>query len=480
MESLMIEPRSRISPKVAVSVAYVMSLFMSAMDNHIVNVMLPTLSREFHAPLASVQWAVIGYVLALAAFIPASGWIGDRFGTKRVFMFAVTLFTVASALCGLAPSIGALVAARVLQGVGGGMLTPVATAMLFRTYPPRERARMTRILIVPVLMGPVIAQPLGGLLVEKLTWRWAFYLNVPFGIATVVVCVLGMIEHKEPERNRFDWRGFVLAGAGLSCFLYGLGEGAHLGWRSPNFWGFGVAGAMLLALFVRVELRTEHPLVKLRLLNDRIFRATNVSGAFNTAAFSGLLFLAAVFLQEARGASALSSGLTTFMTAIGVIVGSQTVGRLYPSVGPRLMSAVGSFMLGAVLVSFLFVGDSTSLWVIRGVLFLAGFANSANTLAVQTSMFARISSTDTGSGASVVSISRQASTAVGIALFTIIISLVPGSTVDKFHWAFVAAGALSLIGGVVALLMIHDSDAAETLVRRPKGVPPRQHELVLD
>ena len=156
------------------------------MDNHIVNVALPTLSRDFHASIASVQWTVIAYVLSLAIWIPASGWIGDRIGTKRTFLIALTLFTIASAACGQARNLPELIAARALQGTGGGMLTPSATAMLWRAYPPAQRARLARLLILPILVAPAVAPVLGGLLIEKLSWRWAFYVNLPFGVAAVI------------------------------------------------------------------------------------------------------------------------------------------------------------------------------------------------------------------------------------------------------------------------------------------------------
>jgi EmrB/QacA subfamily drug resistance transporter len=472
--------RRVIRPQVAVSVAYVASLFMSAMDNHIVNVMLPTLSDEFDTTLSSVQWAVIGYVVALAVFIPAAGWIGDRFGTKRVFMWALAVFTTASAGCGLAPNLAVLVGARILQGAGGGMLTPVATAMLFRAYPPAERARMTRILIMPVLLGPVIAQPLGGLLVEEVSWRWAFYLNVPFGLAALVVCALGMVEHREEHKDPFDITGFVLAGAGLSTLVYGMGQAADAGWRSPTFWGLSAIGIALLALCTRVEWRKPNALVKLTLLQNRIFRATNIVGIFNGVAFAGLLFLMPMFLQEAHGLSALESGLTSCFTALGVMVASQTVGRLYPVIGPRRMGAVGSVAFSLMLLSLLTVDEGTNLWIIRGLLFLAGFANSATMVSLQTSMFSTISSSDTGRGASLVSVLRQAGTGIGVAALTMTLTLAPGDLVDRFHVAFIVGAAMSFAAALASAFLVHDEDAANTMVARQRSPDAPLRELVLE
>ena len=173
----------RFEYKWVVAVTFVLGLFMEIMDTTIVNVAIPTLRRDFNASTAGIEWIVLGYLLALAIFIPASGWIGDRIGTKKTFLFALFTFTAASALCGLANSLGQLIAFRILQGVGGGMLTPVGTAMLYRAFPPEERARASTILIVPTVLAPALGPVIGGAIVDNLSWRWMFYVNLPIGIA---------------------------------------------------------------------------------------------------------------------------------------------------------------------------------------------------------------------------------------------------------------------------------------------------------
>src|SRR3954467_13710826 len=192
----------RLSQKVSVSAIYVLVMFMSIMDVTIVNVALPRLGREFGVPAAHVDTVVVGYLVSLAIFIPVSGWLGDRFGTKRVLLVALVMFTAASALCGAAQSLDQLVLFRVLQGVGGGMLAPVGLAMLFRTFPPAERVRASRILIVPTALAPAIGPVLGGLLVTDISWRWVFYVNLPLGVIGVVFCALFVHEQRHDERRR--------------------------------------------------------------------------------------------------------------------------------------------------------------------------------------------------------------------------------------------------------------------------------------
>src|SRR6266850_1853679 len=224
---------TRVEYKWIVAIVFVSGMFIDILDTTIVNVALPDLGREFHATTASIEWIVLGYVLSLAVFIPASGWIGDRLGTRRVFLFALAMFTLASALCGQAQSLGELVAFRVLQGVGGGMLVPVGTAMLFRAFPPIERAKASTVLIVPTVLAPALGPVLGGWLVTDVSWRWIFYVNLPVGALAFAIGFLFLREEREGHAGRFDLPGFVLSGAGLALVLYALTQGPEKGWRSP-------------------------------------------------------------------------------------------------------------------------------------------------------------------------------------------------------------------------------------------------------
>lgn len=189
--------RPTIDQRVAVSVVYVAALFMSIMDVTIVNVALPTIGRQFHVTTTSVDVIVIGYLVSLAVIIPASGWIGDRFGAKRTLLLAILIFTGASALCGTASSLTQLVIFRVLQGVGGGMLTPVGMSMLYRIFPPSDRVRLASILMTPTALAPAIGPVLGGLLVSDLSWRWVFYVNVPIGAVAYLFGLLFVKEQRE-------------------------------------------------------------------------------------------------------------------------------------------------------------------------------------------------------------------------------------------------------------------------------------------
>jgi EmrB/QacA subfamily drug resistance transporter len=478
--------RPVMNQRIAVSVVYVGALFMSIMDVTIVNVALPTIGRDFHVATTSVDVVVIAYLVSLAVFIPASGWIGDRFGGKRTLLTAIALFTLGSALCGVAGSLTQLVVFRVLQGVGGGMLTPVGMAMLYRTFPPAERVRLASILMIPTALAPAAGPVLGGLLVTHLSWRWVFYVNVPIGAVAFVFGLLFVVEQREARPGRFDLPGFFLAGIGLGALMYGVSEGPDQGWGSPLVVGLILVGIVLLSSMVVVELRSREPMVDLRLLGDRLFRASNLLIVMTMIAFFGILFVVPLFYQDGRGLSALASGLSTFPEAIGVLIGAQVVSRvLYRRIGPRRLIASGlaGIAIGTGLMAL--VGSDTSLWWMRALMFGLGYSIAHVMISMQAAAFATISPTSTGRASTLFNANRQLGGAIGVAVLSTVISAVgpvrqvAGRTVANltaYHAAFLTAAAIALAGAVLALIVVKDADAAATRV--PHSVRPARREKV--
>jgi EmrB/QacA subfamily drug resistance transporter len=469
-----------------VAVAFVLALFMDILDTTIVNVALPTLAKEFGVDTAGVEWVVTGYLLSLALWIPASGWIGDRFGTKRTFLFALGVFTMASALCGLAWNMGSLIAFRILQGVGGGMLTPVGTAMLFRAYPPIERPRASSILASVTVLAPAIGPVLGGFLVEYASWRWIFFVNVPIGIAGFVFAAIFLREHKEPAAGGFDLPGFVLAGVGLASILLALSEGPTDGWGAPLVVGSLVVGIGCLIALVLVEHRVAAPLLDLDLLRDRSFRTPNIVSFCSTAALIGVLFLLPQFLQGPRGLSPLQSGLTTFPQAIGVIITARFVGaKLYPVIGPRRLAMYGMAANAAITATLVLVGMETSQWWIRLIMFTRGLTLGLVFIPIQAAAFARVRPEATGRASALFQTQRQTGAAFGVAvLATILIerstALVAGAAnalevaqaqTEAFHDAIVGAVVLCVVG-FLAARFIRDEDAAPTMRARVPVAEP--------
>lgn len=473
-------PGGRAVPyKFIVAAAFVLGLFMDILDTTIVNVALPTLSRQFDADTNTIEWVVTGYLLSLALWIPASGWLGDKFGTKRIFMFALTTFTLASALCGLAWNIQSLIFFRVLQGVGGGMLTPVGTAMLYRAFPPEERPRASSLLSMVTVLAPAVGPILGGLLVQKASWRWIFYVNLPVGVVALAFSVRYLREHKEPRPGGFDILGFVLSGTGLALVLYGLAEGPVRGWGSTIVVGTLIAGMCAFVALTVVELRTEIPMLDLRLLADRSFRTPNIVTFVSYGSLIGVLFLLPQFLQGPRGLSPIQSGLTTFPQAFGVILMSRYVGTvLYPKLGPKRLVLIGMGGNAIITSFFLLIGLETSQWWIRLLMFSRGLTLAFMFIPLQAAAFARIRPESTGRASALFQTQRQAGAAVGVAILATIFierrqALVGSLTgpealpryLEAFHQAMLGAIVLSVLGFLVAFL-IRDIDAAPTMRRK--------------
>ena len=465
--------------KWVVAVIFVLGLFMEIMDTTIVNVAIPTLQKSFNATGAGIEWVVIGYLLSIAVWIPSSGWIGDRIGTKRTFLFALTMFTVASMLCGQANSIGELISFRILQGVGGGMLTPVGTAMLYRAFPPEERARASTVLVIPTVIAPALGPIIGGLLIDNLTWRWIFYVNVPIGIFGLVFGGLYLRESKEPTAGKFDVAGFLLAATGLAGMLYALSQGPEKGWFSTEVLVTGLAGVVLTIAMVVVELRVDQPMLTLRLYRDRMFRNSNTINTLSYASFAAFLFLLPQFLQSLLGYSALESGLTTFPQAVGVILASQFVGKLYHTVGPRRLVAAGLLGVSLSNIPFMFITLGVSQMTIRELMFLRGICMSFAFVPLQAATYANIAKQDTGRASAIFSTQRQASAAIGVAILATLFhsrlihlagndSPTPEITLQAFHFAFGGSIVISLLGSIFAAVFIRDIDAKPTMHPRPK------------
>ncbi|MFC0547792.1 DHA2 family efflux MFS transporter permease subunit [Kutzneria chonburiensis] len=460
----------QLSPKVVVSVVFVAALFLNILDTTIVNVALPTIAGQFRVTAADAGAVVVGYLLSLALVIPASGWLGDRFGTKRVFLVALAVFTLASALCGVAQTLPQLVGFRLLQGLGGGMLAPIGLAMLYREFPLAERMRVNRVLILPTAVAPAMGPVLGGLLVDTLSWRWVFYVNLPVGVLTFLFGLFLLREHREPGAGRFDVAGFLLSGVGFALLMYALTEGATLGWGATQIVITGVLGALLLAATVLVELRVPEPMLDLRLFRDRLFRSINVVQLMSTAGFLGTLFVFPLLYQAGLGVSAWQTGLTTFPEAVGVLVGTQIASRVYSTLGPRLHIVLGVVNAAVAMMLMTLVGAATPQWVVMLIMFYLGLGMSNNFNPAQTAAFAQVPPAKTGRASTLYNSGRQAGSAIGVAVLGSVLAAFSSGTsggtgsLVGYHVAFAVAAGLMIASGAVALL-IKDGDAAATMSR---------------
>lgn len=451
---------------------YVMALFLDILDVTIVNVALPQMGRQLRSD--QVEWVVIGYTLALAVSIPLAGWWSDRIGTKKAFLVSLACFVLGSLACGLAQTMTQLILFRILQGIGGGMLTPIGMSMMYRAFPPVERVRAATVVMVPTLLAPALGPILGGLIVTHIGWRWIFWVNLPLGLIAFAFGVIALREHKEPTAGRFDVPGFVLSAAGLSLCLFSLSEGPRAGWSSPTVVITGAIGLACVVAFVLVELNVREPMMQLRLFRNRMFRSANIVMGFAMASFLGLLFVLPLYLQNYRGLSAQQSGLVTFPQAIGVMITSQVAGRIYRHIGPRRLVTVGFGLASAVILAFVTIDADTNLWLIRVLMFLRGLSMGLAFMPIQASCYSTISMADMGRASSIFSTLRQISISLGVAILSSVVAAYtelvgtpknPARALQGYHVAIIVSVCLAGTASLLAFVLIKDEDAAATMGR---------------
>jgi EmrB/QacA subfamily drug resistance transporter len=394
-----------------------MSLLLVALDNSIVNVALPSIHQDLKASLSELQWTLDAYTLVIASLLMLAGSIADRIGRKPVFMTGVVVFTLGSGLCALAPSLGFLVGARVLQAIGGSMLNPVALSIVRNTFEdPKERAQAVgvwgSVVGIATSLGPV----LGGALVDGPGWRWVFVVNLPIGMLALLLTFLYVPNSKAPRARRPDPVGQVLILVGLATLMFAIIEGAKDGWGSLTIVGCFAVALISLTTLVRYELRRREPLIEVRFFRSQPFAGATVSAVAAFAALGGFLFLNTLYLQDARGFSALHAGLYSLPTAAMMLVLAPVSGRIVGNRGARL-----PLILAGVLITvgpLLFIGLSvhTSTGLLFGAYIVMGCGFGLVNPPISNTAISGMPPAQSGVAAAVASTGRQVGFALGVAL----------------------------------------------------------------
>jgi EmrB/QacA subfamily drug resistance transporter len=346
------------------SAVVLLGAVMTILDTTIVAVAIDTLGRDFDVSVATIQWVATGYLLALSMVIPLTGWAIERFGARTLWFAALGLFLGGSVLSGAAWSAGSLIAFRVIQGIGGGIILPVGQTMLARAAGPQRMGRVMSVVAVPALLGPVLGPVIGGLIIDAISWRWIFYVNVPVG----AVALLAAWRWLEPDRHRrpdapIDAVGIALLSPGLAAFVYGVSEAGTVGLGSTQAIAGMVVGALLVVAFVLHALRARHPLLDMRLFADRTFSAaTGAMFLFASAMFAAMI-LFPLYEQAARGLSALDAGLMLAPQGLAAMVAMPIAGKLTDVRGPRTLVLVGvaAMVLGTIPFTQLSADSSQAL-----------------------------------------------------------------------------------------------------------------------
>jgi len=396
---------------------------MSILDTTIVNVAINTLAEDFNTSLSTIQWVSTGYMLALATVIPLTGWAADRFGTKRLYIVSISLFLVGSALSGMAWSAESLIGFRVLQGLGGGMIMPAGMTILTQAAGPQRVGRVMGIVGVPMLLGPILGPILGGWLVDDISWRWIFYVNIPIGLVALVMAFRILPKDVPQHSQILDWRGLLLLSPGLAAFVFGLGEVAtDGGFTATETWVPMLIGVVLVAAFVRHALRATQPLIELRLFKNRTFTAASTTTFLFGAGFFGSMLLIPLYYQVVRGQSALHAGLLLAPQGLGAMIAMPIAGRLTDKTGAGkiVLSGLGMILVGMLM--FTQVSADSSYVLLGASQFVLGLGMGATMMPAMSAAYQTLTHSEVPRATSAINIIQRVGGAIGTAALSVVLT----------------------------------------------------------
>ena len=442
------------------------ALFMENMDGTVISTSLPAIARDLHQDPIVLKLALTSYMLTLAVFIPASGWVADRFGARTVFCTAIVVFTLGSILCGASSSLPTLIAARVFQGLGGAMMVPVGRLVLLRSVAKSDLVSAMAYLTVPALIGPVAGPPLGGFITTYFHWRWIFWINVPIGVLGILLSLRFIQNLREETVPRFDFRGFVLSGIGLLSLISGLsviGRGIAPYWLVGALIALGVAS---LAAYVRHADANEDAILDLKLLTIPTFFAGVVGGLIFRIGIGAMPFLLPLLLQIGFGLTPFESGSLTFATAAGALMMKFTASTALRWFGFRQTLVVNGLISGVFLGVCALFTPSTPHWLLLLTLLTGGFFRSLQFTALNAISYADINSPRMSRATSFASVSQQMSGAIGVAVAAICVQTIQFGFGDSelmardLSLAFVLVAIISSLSVLVFAQLKPDAGAA--------------------
>jgi EmrB/QacA subfamily drug resistance transporter len=414
---------SAVDPRVwRIGTVTVLGTVMSVLDTTIVNVALDPLAGSLHTDLSTISWVVTGYLLAIAAISPIAGWASRRIGTFRLYLLSLVLFTVGSLACGLAWDPSSLVVARVFQGAGGALLMPVGQSIIVNAAGRENLGRVMGTLGVPTVLAPVIGPTLGGWLLETFSWRAIFLVNLPIGVLAFVLGLRLLPRDQGAPTYRLDWLGLVLGSVGLILVTYGLSEVA----ADPAIVRFAVLGSVLLGLvglvaFVRHALRSDHPLLDLRLFHDRTFSLASVGVFVNGATSLGGLIVLPLYLQGVRHESATTTGLLVAPTAVGVMLLMRPAGRLTDRYGGGRISTIGTVVVVVATLPLAWITDDSSYYFITAAMFVRGLGTALCGMPLMAAALRTISGAKAGDATAQLFVLQRVGASLGTALFVVVL-----------------------------------------------------------
>ena len=445
------------------------SIFMQMLDATILNTALPTIAADLHVSPLNMQSAVISYALTVALLIPASGYLADRFGTKKTFIIALVVFMLGSLLCALATNLPMLVGARIIQGMGGAIIMPVPRLALLKVYEKKQLINAINYALMPALIGPILGPLVGGYLVQYASWHWIFLINIPFGIIGIL-CAIPIMPDVYGDKPRFDLRGFLLIAMTATGLTLALEIAPHSTANLP--WAAALAALSLMSAYayLRHARRSDHPLFPLNLILVRTFRIGLTGNLVSRLGIGAMPYLLPLFYQVAFGYSASLSGWLMTPTVVGAIVAKPFVKGVIDRYGYRRTILANTCLLGLLMMAVALPPQGTPIWAWVVLLFITGLGNSLQFTAMNTLSIADLRPDQNSSGNSLLSANQQLSTSFGIAIGALLLKtfslddISHGDLHTAFRYTFVAVGGITFTSALI-FTRLHQNDGAALLTR---------------
>jgi EmrB/QacA subfamily drug resistance transporter len=450
------------------------AFLMEQLDSTIVTTAIPNMARSLQVGALQMNTAVTAYILSLAVFIPVSGWVADRYGSRRVFAAALLIFTIASALCGLAESLTVLVAMRVLQGFGGAMMTPVGRLILLRAFPRDQLVRAMTYMSLPAIIGPTIGPILGGVLTTYASWRWVFYVNVPIGIVGILLALRFVEDAKIAKPESFDVTGFLLCGVGLGLLQFGIENLQHLMLRRDVVLVMTAAGILLLVAYVPYARHRVNAALDLSLFAIRTFRISTLAGGLSRTGVNAVPFMLPLLFQIGFGLSPVQSGLLTFISSTSALAVRPVSAWLLRRVGFRHLLAGNGVVCAAVIASFAAIQARTPHWADFLLVLVFGIVRSVQFMMTNTLTYADTPASKLSRSTSLGGVIQQLTVSFGVSIAAVLLGLIAGPNrqpdVADFHLAFLLVALITLLSAP-GFLRLRADDAAHVSGHRKEVSP---------
>jgi EmrB/QacA subfamily drug resistance transporter len=452
--------------------AVAFGLFMIMLDNTIVNVALPSIQRSLHMSISSLEWIVTAYALTFAALLITGGKLGDLYGRRKMFILGLAVFTLSSLACGLSPNAGFLIGARAVQGVGAALMNPATLSIITATFPPKQRGQAIGIWAGVSALALAIGPLIGGLIVDNINWHWIFYVNVPVGVVGILVSRLVIAESRDTSHEQsIDLPGLLTSGLALLSLSYALIEGNRHGWGSPEIIGLFAGAAVLLGVFIRLELRQRLPMLDLGLFRIGSFAGANLVAMLVSLGMFGVFFFISLYVQNVLGYSPTKAGAIFLPMTVLIIVVAPIAGKLSDRVGSRWLMGAGMSILGVSLLLYQRIGVHSSFVSLLPQLLLGGVGMALTMSPMTSAAMASVPVDKAGVGSGVLNSFRQMGGSLGIALMGAILlsyqhptasrAVAAQQFVNGLHAALLVSAFIAFAAAAAAIVLVRTKPAVE-------------------